>query len=242
MTTWVMRSASPQTRVRLAARLERERVAAGGDAAQDAARDLVELDGSAPQGQSTGVDAGRVEQLGDETAEPVGVGVDGLEHELALLLGEAVPLRQQGRGEPLDSCERRAQLVGDGGDEVGALAVALVAHLRVAHARDDAHDGTAGTVPHQAGGHEVLAPARGVPGLLRQPVADVRPSYGRVESYQLLPFRSSKGIASDRCMPSISPGAARAIRSMRSLTYSTTPSAPAMTTPSGSRRGPWRGI
>jgi hypothetical protein len=61
----------------------------------------------------------------------------------------------------------------------------------------------------------------------------LRPSYGRVESYQLLPFRSSKGIASDRCMPSISPGAARAIRSMRSLTYSTTPSAPAMTTPSG---------
>ena len=73
--------------------------------------------------QPAGVDPGHVEQLGDQPAEPVGVGADGGEHQLLLVVVELVPPIQQRLHESLDAGERRAQLVGDGGDQVGSLTV-----------------------------------------------------------------------------------------------------------------------
>ena len=73
--------------------------------------------------EPAGVDPGDVEQLGDQPGDPVGVGVDGLEHQPLLVVGEAVPLREQGRGEALHAGQRRAQLVGDGGDQLGPAAL-----------------------------------------------------------------------------------------------------------------------
>ena len=43
------------------------------------------------------------------------------EHQLLLLVVELVPAVEQGVGEALDAGQRRAQLVGDGRDQVGAL-------------------------------------------------------------------------------------------------------------------------
>ena len=73
--------------------------------------------------EPAGVDAGDVEQLGDQPAQPVGVGADRGEHQLLLVVVELVPPVQQRLHEALDPGQRRAQLVGDGGDQVGALAV-----------------------------------------------------------------------------------------------------------------------
>src|SRR5215472_16036068 len=47
-----------------------------------------------------GLDAGHVQQLGDEPGDPVGVGVDGLQHDPFLVVGEPGPLGQQRRREP----------------------------------------------------------------------------------------------------------------------------------------------
>ena len=85
-----------------------------------ASHDPSEVDHLAAHGEPARVDAGDVEQLGDQPGDPVGVGVDGLEHEPLLLVVEAVPLREQGRGEALDAGQRRAQLVRDRGDQLGA--------------------------------------------------------------------------------------------------------------------------
>ena len=68
-------------------------------------------------------DPGDVEQLGDQPGDPVGVGVDRLQHDALLVVGEPVPLGQQRGGEALDAGQRRAQFVGDGGDQVGAAAL-----------------------------------------------------------------------------------------------------------------------
>ena len=73
--------------------------------------------------QPAGLDAGDVEQLGDQPGDPVGVGVDGLQHDALLVVGERVPLGEQRRGEALDAGQRGAQLVRDGGDQVGAAAL-----------------------------------------------------------------------------------------------------------------------
>ena len=78
-----------------------------------------------------------VEQLGDQPGDPVGVGVDGLEHQPLLVVVEAVPLAQQGGGEALDAGQRRAQLVGDGGEQLGAARLGAAAALGVAQADDD---------------------------------------------------------------------------------------------------------
>ena len=74
--------------------------------------------------EPAGVDPGHVEQLGDQPAEPVGVGVRRWSSiSLLLLVVELVPAVEQRLDEALDAGQRGAQLVGDGGDQVGALAV-----------------------------------------------------------------------------------------------------------------------
>ena len=55
--------------------------------------------------------------------EPVGVGVHRGEHQLLLLVVEPVPRLRSACDEALHAGQRRAQLVGDGGDQVGAVAV-----------------------------------------------------------------------------------------------------------------------
>ena len=42
-------------------------------------------------GEPAGVDPRRVEQLGDQPGDPVGVGVDGREHQPLLVVAEALP-------------------------------------------------------------------------------------------------------------------------------------------------------
>ena len=199
VTTWMMPVVVAPDDVEIVADrdLERRRRLPPDMLVSTCADELVEPHRSAPQREPAGVDAGGVEQLGDEPAEPVGVGVDGLEHQLALVVGEPVPLGEQGRGEALDAGERRPQLVRHRGDEVGPFAVALVAHARVAHAHDDALDRAARSLAHEPRRDEVLAPPRRPPRLLGDAGARGEPVVGPAcRSNQELPLRSSNGSAS----------------------------------------------
>ena len=58
-----------------------------------------------------------------------------VEHQLLLLVVEPVPRLSSAWHEALDAGQRRAQLVGDGGDQVGALAVEPLAAARRAQRR-----------------------------------------------------------------------------------------------------------
>ena len=118
-------------------------------------------------GQPAGVDPRGVEQLGDQPGHPVGVGLDRLEHQPLLVVGEPVPVAQQGRGEPLDAGQRRAQLVGDGGEQRGALGLGPAAPLGVAQAEHDGAHRLARPAPHVLRGDEQLAPG----GQHEQPLA-----------------------------------------------------------------------
>ena len=92
-------------------------------------------------------------------AEPVGVGVDGREHQLALVVVELVPPVEQRLHEALDARQRGAQLVGDGGDQVGALAVEPRPAAPAAQADRDPTTGPRGCLADQArrGEHLVAA-------------------------------------------------------------------------------------
>jgi hypothetical protein len=81
-----------------------------------------------------GLDAGHVQQLGDEPGDPVGVGVDGLQHDPLLVVGEPGPLGQQRRRETLHAGQRGPQLMRDGGDQVGPAALQPGPLLRSAQA------------------------------------------------------------------------------------------------------------
>ena len=130
---------------------------AGADRRDDAVDGGAEVDRPRVERQPAGVDAGHVEQLGDQPGQPVGVGVDRLEHHLLLVVVEPVPLGQQRRGEALDAGQRRAQLVGDGGDQVGALAVEPLAGPGGAQRRrDPLRPARCGRPRGDAGGDEQL--------------------------------------------------------------------------------------
>ncbi len=106
--------------------------------------------------QAAGVDPGDVQQLGDQPAQPVGVGVDRGEHQLLLLVVELVPAVQQRLHEPLDAGQRGPQLVGDGRHEVGAVPVqAGAAPTGAEHHRDPVDRAAAGGAV-QAGGQQHL--------------------------------------------------------------------------------------
>ena len=119
-----------------------------------------DVDGLGVHREAAGLDAGGVEQLGDEAGHPVGVGLDRLEHEALLVVGEAVPVAQQRRGEPLDAGERRAQLVGDRRQQGGALLLGTSPGLGVAEPDDDGPDRTEVPVADVVRGDEQLL-ARG---------------------------------------------------------------------------------
>ena len=56
--------------------------------------------------EAAGLDPRDVQELTDKPGDTVGVRVDRLQHELLLVVGEPVPLCQQGRGEALDARQR----------------------------------------------------------------------------------------------------------------------------------------
>ncbi len=97
-----------------------------------------QVGGHASKLEASGVDARDVEQLGDQSGEPVGVAVDRLEHQPPLVLGEAIPLGQQSCGEALDPGQRGPQLVGHGRDQIGVLTFCAVARLGASQADDEA--------------------------------------------------------------------------------------------------------
>ena len=87
------------------------------------------------------LDPGHVQQLGDQPGHPVSVGVDGLQHDPFLVIGESCPLGQQRRGEAFDAGQRRAQFVGDGGHQVGTAALKTRTLLRSAQGDHNALHG-----------------------------------------------------------------------------------------------------
>ena len=78
---------------------------------------------------ATGLETGKVEQVADEPVEPLRLAVDDLDLLLADVVAGAVPVVHEGHGEAADGGERRSQLVGDGGQEVGLHAVELLEPL-----------------------------------------------------------------------------------------------------------------
>ena len=91
---------------------------------------------------------------------------DGLEHQLLLVVVEPVPAVQQRRDEALDAGQRRAELVGDGRHEVGALPVEP--GPTPARAQRDRHlpDRLLQRVPVQLRGDQHLGAVGQQPGLL----------------------------------------------------------------------------
>ena len=147
--------------------------------------------------EPAGVDPGGVEQLGDQPGDPVGVGLDGLEHEALLVVGEPVPVAQQGRGEPLDAGQRRAQLVRHGGEQGGALGLGPPAPLGVAQPHDHGAHLVPGAAAHVLRSDEQLAAAEGsTSSRSRWPVRVCRPCQGSVTSHHDWPSRSCRGRAS----------------------------------------------
>ena len=134
------------------------------------------VDGSRVELQPAGVDPGDVEQLGDQPAEPVGVGADRRQHQLLLVVVELVPAVEQRLHEALHPGQRRAQLVGDRGDQVGALPVEPGPAAAGAQADRDLLDRPVQGGPVDPGDDQHLGAVGQQPGLLgdggagRQPV------------------------------------------------------------------------
>ncbi len=126
------------------------------------AQQVVQVDRAEPQVEAVGVEPRDVEQLGDEPGQPVGVGLDRLDHESLLLVGEAVPAPQQAAREAGHRRQRRPQLVGDGREHGRLVALGPLARLGVAQAEHDPIDAVVAVRPgpHVAGRDEHLLAAR----------------------------------------------------------------------------------
>ena len=111
-------------------------------------------------GQAADVDPRGVQELGDQAGHPVGVGLDRLEHQPLLVVGEPVPVAQQGRAEALDPGERGAQLVRHGRQQCGALGLGPAPPLGVAQPEHHGTHRLPRAAAHVLGGDEQLA-ARG---------------------------------------------------------------------------------
>ena len=115
-----------------------------------AAQQVVQVDRAEPQVEAVGVEPGDVEQLGDEPGQPVGVGLDRLDHESLLLIGEAVPAPQQAAREARHRRQRRPQLVGDGRQHGRLVALGPLPGLGVAQAEHDPFDASRRRRPRTA--------------------------------------------------------------------------------------------
>ena len=94
-------------------------------ALQGAADDLGEIVRGPVRGDGAGLEPGHVEQIGDEAIQPLGFGEDGGEEVGAGFLVQVVGEVAQRPGRPDDGGERRAQVVGDRGEQRLAQAVGL---------------------------------------------------------------------------------------------------------------------
>jgi hypothetical protein len=99
-----------------------------------------DLDHLAAEPQPARLQPGDVEQFGDEAGDAVGVVLNLLEHRALLVVVEPIPPVEQQRGVALDRRERRAQLVGDGGDDLDAAGGQGVAPLHGPQGEDDAFE------------------------------------------------------------------------------------------------------
>ena len=79
---------------------DRALTAAGHESLHRAPGTTLRVDGACVDGEPPRIDPGDIEQLGDQAGDPVGIGLNGLDHEALLLVGEAVPPSQQGGRNP----------------------------------------------------------------------------------------------------------------------------------------------
>lgn len=119
-----------------------------------------EVHGLAAHLQTPRVDPGDVQELGDQAGDAVGVGIDGLQHQPFLVIGEPFPLGQQRGGEALHGRQGRAQLVGNGRDEFGMAALGTAAGLGAAQADHQPAHRAGRALAYVAGGDEDLAATR----------------------------------------------------------------------------------
>ncbi len=152
----------------------------GRDRLDDPAGEQAGVAGPRVQLEPAGVDAGHVEELGDQPAQPVGVGGDRGEHQLLLLVVEPVPAVEQGLHEPLDAGQRRAQLVRDRGDQVGALPVQPLPAAAGADGHRDLGDRLVQGRPVDLRRDQDLLAVRQQPGLLGDGGAGRQPVVGAV--------------------------------------------------------------
>ena len=94
-------------------------------ALQGAADDLAEIVRGPVRGDGAGLEPGHVEQIGDEAIQPFRFGEDGGEEVCAGFLAQVVGEVAQRAGRPDDGGERRAQVVGDRGEQRLAQPVGL---------------------------------------------------------------------------------------------------------------------
>ncbi len=112
------------------------------------------------QFEPTGINARNVEQLRNEAGDPIGIGVDGLQHQQTLLVVEAVPFVQQRCGKAFDARERRTQFVCHGRHQIRSIAFGALAFSRAAKAHDELLNRPAFPTAHVARGDVQLALVR----------------------------------------------------------------------------------
>src|ERR1022692_4641317 len=146
------------------------------------------------------LDPGHVQKLSDQPGHPVGVGVDGFQHDPFLVIGEPCPLGQERRGKAFDAGKWRAKFVGDGGDQIGTAALDPRALLRSTESNYNALHGAWVAQPpgtevaaprpaHIAHGDQELGTVRQVERCLRVPGPGGQPPVGVDEGPPAAPVR-----------------------------------------------------
>jgi hypothetical protein len=150
--------------------------------------------GAAPgQAEPPGVETRHVEELGDQPAEPVGVRVDGGQHQQLLLVVEPGPAAQHRLDETLDAGQRRPQLVGHGGDQVRAFAVEAGAAAARADGDGHARGRSQRLVAPDPRRDQALVAVGQHPRLLRDTGAGARPLERRVVLQPRAPVVAGQG-------------------------------------------------
>src|SRR5450759_2760201 len=106
--------------------------------------------------QSPGIGACDVQEPDDQPGDPVCVGLDGLQHQPLLVVGEAVPATKKSRRKTLHGRQRRAQLVGNRGDQRGTICLRSAARLGVPQCNDNLADRHTASWAQILGSHQDL--------------------------------------------------------------------------------------
>src|SRR5665647_1345498 len=131
-------------------------VAAGDESLDVPLNRRVDIDRLFAHLQPSGVDARDVQELGDQPGNAVRVGLDGLQHQPLLVVGETVPAAKKSRRKALHRGQRRAQLVSNSGDQRGAVGLRTSARLSIAYRHDNLTDRHISSGAHVFGGHQYL--------------------------------------------------------------------------------------